>query len=392
MKHAALTGLLATLLCLALLGCANRQAVTPLLADEAPAVVRQVAGGLTPAEQGLSSWNDLAPAIDASLDYVRSKAPEDIAVTQDDVAVTWAEVARALNRLRALLPRLDANPGLLAEQFRWLRLNEGAHFSGYYEAEVKASRKPSEIYCHPLYRRPPDLHTVVLGDFTPELIGMRLVYRIHESGGIVPYYSRSEIEEGVLKGQELAWVTSALDAYFLQIQGSGRLRFEDGTVLSALYDGDNGRPYRSLGRRMVDEGLIPAEEISMQSIRAWLGAHPDRQDEMLNYNPRYVFFRLRDEQLVGSIGRPLTPYVTLAVDRTTFPLGGALVYRTSLPQQAADGSRAQPRPITGIGLAQDTGGAIKYRRIDLFCGSGDRAAYEAGHLNVAGDVWLLLAR
>ena len=86
------------------------------------------------------------------------------------------------------------------------------------------------------------------------------------------------------------------------------------------------------------------------------------------------------------------PYVTLAVDRTTFPLGGALVYRTSLPQQAADGSRAQPRPITGIGLAQDTGGAIKYRRIDLFCGSGDRAAYEAGHLNVAGDVWLLLAR
>ena len=392
MKHAAFTGFWAIVLCIALLGCADRQAVTPLLADEASPVVQQVAGALTPADQGLSSWNELAPAIDASLDYVASKAPEDIAVVQDDVAVTWAEVTQALNRLRTLLPRLDNNPGLLAEQFRWLRLNGGAQFSGYYEAEVKASRKASEVYCHPLYRRPPDLHTVMLGDFTPELIGMRLVYRIHEGGGIVPYYSRSEIEEGVLKGQELAWLTSPLDAYFLQIQGSGRLRFEDGTVLSALYDGDNGRPYRSLGRRMIDEGLIPADEISMQSIRAWLEAHPDRQDEMLNYNPRYVFFRLRDEPLVGAIGRPLTPYVTLAVDRTTFPLGGALVYRTSLPQQKVDGSRAEPRPLTGVGLAQDTGGAIKYRRIDLFCGSGDKAAYEAGHLNMPGDVWLLLAR
>ncbi len=392
MKHAALKGFLAMVLCITLLGCADRQVVTPLLADEASAVAQQAAGELSPAGQGLSSWNDLAPAVNASLEYVASKDPEDIAVAQDDVAVTWAEVAQSLNRLRALLPRLDANPGLLAEQFRWLRLNGGAHFSGYYEAEVKASRKASGTFCHPLYRRPADLHTVMLGDFAPELIGMRLVYRIREGGGIVPYYSRSEIEEGVLKGQELAWLSSALDAYFLQIQGSGRLRFEDGTVLSALYDGDNGRPYRSLGRRMIDEGLIPADEISMQSIRAWLEAHPDRQDEMLNYNPRYVFFRLRNEPLVGAIGRPLTPYVTLAVDRTTFPLGGALVYRTTLPRQHEDGSRAEPRPVTGIGLAQDTGGAIKYRRIDLFCGSGDKAAYEAGHLNTAGDVWLLLAR
>ena len=392
MKHAALTGFLGMLLCIALLGCADRQAVTPLLADETSAVAQQVARTMTPADQGLASWNDLAPAIDASLAYVASKASDDIAVAQDDVAVTWAEVAQSLHRLRALLPQLDDNPGLLAEQFLWLRLNDGAQFSGYYEAEVKASHKPSEKYCHPLYRRPPDLHTVMLGDFSPELIGMRLVYRIHEGGGIVPYYSRSEIEEGVLKGQELAWVTSALDAYFLQIQGSGRLHFEDGSVLSALYDGDNGRPYRSLGRKMIDEGLIPAEEISMQSIRAWLMAHPERQDEMLNYNPRYVFFRLRDEPLVGAIGRPLTPYVTLAVDRTTFPLGGALVYKTALPRQAADGSRAEPKPVVGIGLAQDTGGAIKYRRIDLFCGSGDRAAYEAGHLNMAGEVWLLLAR
>ena len=345
---------------------------------------RAVTERLVPSAQHLSSWRELAPAIQYSLEYVAAKTPDDVAVAQGNLTVTWQDVRISLERLQALLPELDRNPSLLAKHFRWLSLADGAQFSGYYEAEFNASRTRGHGYTYPLYKRPPDLHVAQLGEFDPDWLGMRLVYRVNDKGELLPYFSRAEIDGCALAGRglELLWVKDAVDAYFLQLQGSGRVRLTDGSVTGVLYDGDNGRPYHSLGRIMSDEGEIDPGDVSMQSIRAWLTAHPDSRDAVLHRNERYVFFRLGTPGAIGALGRPVTPWVSVAVDRTTFPLGGVVVYRAPLPSGM----------LTGIGLAQDTGGAIKNRRMDLFCGSGQQAGEIAGRINSMGEAWLLLAR
>lgn len=381
----------------ALAGCAGRsepeESVFPTLppfyttaeASEALAAARS----LHPAGQGLTSWRDLLPAVRFSKIYAASKVSDDVAVARGDVAVTWGEVSASLERLEELLPRLDAEPELLAENFIWIGLTEGAEFSGYYESEVKASRTRKPGYGWPLYRKPPDLRTLDLGDFSTSLIGQRLVYRLKE-GEAVPYYARAEIDgKGVLagKGLELAWVADPLDAFFLQVQGSGRLRYEDGTVVHVLYAADNGRPYLSLGRHLGDLGLLEPDNVSMQGIRRWFDAHPEQREEILARNQRYVFFRLAEDGPVGSMGRRLTPWVSLAVDRSTFPLGAVLAFETPLP---ASGTASEV--LRGIGLAQDSGAAIQGRRVDLFCGNGAKAEFVAGHLNAPGRVWMLVAR
>lgn len=173
-----------------------------------------------------------------------------------DLAITWGDVADTLVLLEALLPRLDAEPELLAQRFRWVRLTEGASFSGYYEPVVMASRTCKAGYVQPLYGLPSDLRQLDLGRFQPMLTGQRLAYRM-SGGEPVPYYARAEIdgEAGVLRGRglELAWV-DPVDAYFLQVQGSGRLRFEDGSEKALLYAGTNGRPYLSIGQYLSGWG------------------------------------------------------------------------------------------------------------------------------------------
>lgn len=359
---------------------------------ETPSAAAVEAAALDPAGQKLRSWNELAPAVAASRAYVATRDAGEVAVARGDLTVTWAEVDASLARLQELLPRLDAEPELLASSFRWLGLSDGAEFSGYYEPVVKASRKRAPGYACPLYRLPPDLKRLDLGDFHPELIGQRVVYRL-ERGRVVPYYSREEIDEkGALAGRglELAWLADPLDRYFLHVQGSGRLRFPDGSEQPVAYSGTNGRSYVSIGRHLADLGLIPSGEVTMHAIRDWLIAHPDEAQATLRLNERYVFFRENDApDPAGSMGRALTPLVSLAVDRSAFPLGAPLVFAVDLP--VADGAGATAtRPVHGIGLAQDAGGAIVGRRVDLFCGSGDDAAFAAGRLNGPGQVWMLL--
>jgi len=370
-----------------LCGCAGYTSTMPDMpmfseigTTAASAVTRQ----LDPAAQGLPSWHALAPAIQRSLAYVSAKVQDDVAVAQGELVVTWKDVRATLTRLESLLPTLDRDPSVLAREFRWLRLTDGAHFSGYYEAECNASRTRSGAFRYPVYRRPADLRTARLGAFNPEWLGWRLVYRMGPENALLPYYTRAEIEAGALagKGLELVWVKDPVDAYFLQVQGSGRIRLTDGTVTGIQYDGDNGRPYRSIGGIMADEGLLDSDDVNMQSIRAWLAAHPDRRDAILRRNERYVFFRLAPPGPTGALGSPLTPRVSLAVDRTSFPLGGVIAFRAPLPSG----------PLTGIGLAQDTGGAIKNLRLDLFCGNGQEAGETAGRINAQGEAWLLLAR
>ena len=416
-RGAGTAALAAAVLALGLLaGCA-----APLPAPSAP--VRDVAGDLVPENdeqaavlagkldrtgQRLHSWKELAPALRASRAHIAGREPGQVAVAHGDVAVTWGDVAKTLDRLEALLPRLDAEPGLLAERFRWVKLKDGAAFSGYYEPVVKASRTRKPGYTAPLYRVPPDLRELNLGSFKRELIGQRVVYRM-EKGKPVPYYTRAEIDgldgrPGVLRGKglELAWLSDPVDAFFLQVQGSGRLRFEDGKEMPVRFAGSNGKPYLSIGRYLADQGEIPTGQVSMQSIRQWLREHPELRDDLLRRNQRYIFFRKGPETSsgsitsgpVGSMGSPLSSMVSLAVDRTTFPLGSVLAFDVNIPDPSSpvEEGPVSTTPLFGIGLAQDTGEAIKGRRVDLFCGKGARAAYIAGHLNGPGEIWMLLAK
>lgn len=374
--------------------------LTPeMYALESAKDAESLAQSLNPQSQRLSSWKALEPALQVSLNYAQAKEPEQVAVAHGNIAVTWGEIARTLKKLQELLPHLDEEPELLASRFRWIRLTEGAAFSGYYEPVFKASPTHKPGYAYPLYKLPPDLKQIDLGLFKDAFIGQNLVYRL-ERGVPVPYYTRSEIDgtgnkSGILRGKglELAWLEDPLDAYFLHVQGSGRLQYEDGSEQSILYAGANGREYLSIGRYLSDLGFIAPGEVSMQSIRRWLREHPEQREIILHRNQRYVFFRLepkgkKSSNPIGTMGAPVTPWVSLAVDRETFPLGAVLAFDVNVPTLEAPDS---PVPIRGIGFAQDTGEAITERRVDLFCGRGERAAFTAGHLNDRGQVWMLLA-
>ncbi len=334
----------------------------PLPPGEAMNLARQ----LSPARQGLSSWRDLDFALSQSLAYVESKPAAATAISRPGLSVTWARMAQSLSLLRSLLPRLDAEPQLLAENFLWLRLGPDFDFTGYYEPTLRAGRKATAALPYPLYRLPPDVRPGV------------------------PYFSRKAIDRrGALRGRglEIAYVDET-DAFFLHVQGSGRLLFADGSVSHVLYAGKNNQKYVSLGRVMKEKGLLPEGGVNMRAIREYLAAHPGERAALFDENPSYVFFREASAGPIGSMGRLLTPWVSLAVDRNTVPQGALTMILAPLP--GPDGQHT--RPFSALTLPQDSGGAIRGYRMDLFCGVGDEAAHVAGHLDAKGAVYILLPR
>lgn len=263
-------------------------------------------------------------------------------------------------------------------------------FTGYYEPHLYGSRTPSARYRVPLYVRPPELVTVDLGLFRPDLAGRRIAGTVRE-GALVPYLDRTAVDRGALAGRglELVWVDDPVDAFFLEIQGSGRIALEEGGELRVGYAGQNGFPYLAIGRELVARGAMSKEQVSMQSIREWLEAHPEEATEVMQKNASYVFFR---EQLgegpLGSLGVPLTPGRSLAVDPLFVPLGVPLWLDTTLP--AADGGESWLQRLV---VAQDTGGAIRGPvRGDVFWGASEEAADLAGRMRQRGRLWLLLPR
>ncbi len=329
---------------------------------EASRLVRQ----LSPEQQGLSSWNDLDAAVRRSLAFAQRRPAAATALTFPGLTATWGDIARSTATLLALLPSLDADPDLLVRSFRWVRLGPDFSFTGYYEPTLRASRAPANGLYQPLYKKPPELRAKK------------------------PYFTRNQIDrQGALRGRnlEIAYVDET-EAFFLHIQGSGRLRFDDGSTIHVLYAGKNNRTYVSLGRLMKERGILPEGGVNMRAIRKYLAENPDQRASLFDENPSYVFFRPETYGPIGSMGAVLTPWVSLAVDRRVMPQGCVTMVVAPLP--GPDGQHTRPFPA--LTLPQDSGGAIKGHRIDLFCGAGNEAEHIAGHLDIKGAVYILLPR
>jgi membrane-bound lytic murein transglycosylase A len=264
-------------------------------------------------------------------------------------------------------------------------------FTGYYEPEVQGARRRGGSYQTPILSRPGDLVQADLGAFADDLKGRSISGRLNE-GRLVPYYNRAEIEGGALSPRrlELLWLADPTDAFFLQIQGAGRVRLADNRIVRVSFAGQNGRPYVPIGRILVERGEIARDQVSMQSIRAWLVGHPAQAAALMNENPSYVFFRElsgmpTEEGPPGALGVALTPGRSLAVDRRFIPLGAPVFVDTVDPVAAT--------PWRRLLLAQDIGGAIKGPlRGDVFFGWGPAAEDSAGHMREPGRAWLLLPR
>ncbi|HEX5338657.1 MAG TPA: murein transglycosylase A [Gallionella sp.] len=261
--------------------------------------------------------------------------------------------------------------------------------TGYYEPRLVGSRVRTERFRYPLYGVPDDLLTIDLGDVYPQLKGLRLRGRL-QGKRVVPYHDRAGIDKGKapLQGRELFWVDNAVELFFLQIQGSGRIELPDGSLTKVGYADQNGYPYVSVGKKLIEMGEMKPEEVSMQGIKAWAEQHPDKLGALLEQNPSYVFFRQLPDGLsapLGALGVPLTDAYSIAIDPRSIPLGAPVFLATTYPNSA--------EPLNRLMQAQDTGGAIRgVVRADFFWGFGDQAGVQAGRMKQRGQMWVLFPK
>ena len=336
----------------------------------------------------LPGWatDDVTAAWPAMLESCRSSR----------MAAVWAPfcaAAQGVNRNDAAGQRALMEAGL--QPWRITTIMQGASgepvttgmITGYYEPVLNGARKRGGVFQWPLYRAPDDLVSVELGDLYPELKSERVRGRL-QGKRITPYPDRAQLADGkLLAGKEIVWVDSAIDAFFLQIQGSGRVRLTDGSMLRLAYADVNGHPYQAIGRYLVERGELTVEEATAPGLRAWLAAHPERQAEVFNHNPSVVFFKeekLGDPAIGprGSLGVPLSAGRSVAVDQRQLPLGAPIFLATTDPLTGA--------PLQRLMLAQDTGGAIRGAlRADFFWGLGNAAGEAAGRMRSSGELWLL---
>lgn len=272
--------------------------------------------------------------------------------------------------------------GFFARYFETAIVSDGQGFAtGYYEPEIEGSRARAPGYDVPIYARPKDIVEVDLGQFSDALKGKSVRGRV-SSNRLIPYYERREIVGGALAGRglEIAWARDPVEFFFLQVQGSGRLRLPDGQVMRIGYDGQNGRDYTGIGKWMKDQGMLQPGQSSMQGIMAVLRSQPDGGASVMDVNKSFVFFKeLTGAGPLGALGLPVTPRGTVAADPAFVPLGAPVFL--DLDRAEAD----------GLWVAQDTGGAIKgANRFDTFWGAGAEARTIAGGMSGRGQVYLLL--
>lgn len=266
--------------------------------------------------------------------------------------------------------------------------------TGYYEPLLYGSLTKNDEYRWPLYAKPDDLIEVALGAFSSSLAGKKIKGRI-KGKALVPYHTRGDIDQrGALKGRnlEIAWVNDPVAAFFLHIQGSGRIQLNDGSIVRVGYAGSNGRPYRSLGRYMIDQGVIEPEQLSMTAVKKWLAENESQAQKLMAYNQSYVFFRPLEEGPLGNIAVPLTPGRSIALDHRIFPKGALAWIQTRRPIKGGGGS-VKWHKFSRMVLVQDTGGAIRGPgRMDLFFGHGPEAEFGAGYMKESGRLFFLVKK
>ncbi|RDE07472.1 hypothetical protein DVW87_03875 [Sphingomonas aracearum] len=264
-----------------------------------------------------------------------------------------------------------------------VQVGDGKAFAtGYYIPTIAGSRDRREGYETPVYGRPRDLIDVDLGAFNPELAGKAVRGRV-EGSKLVPYFDRTQIEEGALHNRApiIAWAADPVELFFLQVQGSGELQLPDGGTMRIGYDTQNGRGYTGIGKLMLDRGLVDRSQASMQGLVAWLHAHPEEGRQVMRENKSYVFFRELAGAPLGALGLPVLGQVTVAADPKFIPLGAPVF----LSMDRADAN--------GLWVAQDTGGAIRGpNRVDTFWGAGADARAIAGGMSARGTAFLFLPR
>lgn len=344
----------------------------------------------------------LKPALDQSVAYLRQLDPSTACRFGPD-AYTSAHLIDSLEAFYRLVEGAPSSERLnraIRDGFHVYRSvgsdREGkVLFTGYYEPVLRGSRQESADYPYPLYRCPDDLVIVDLSRFDGQYGTDRLVGR-QTGRTIVPYFERKEIDsQGCLddRGYELLWISNRIDLFFLQIQGSGRVVLTDGTMLHVNYACRNGRPYRSIGRLLIDEEKISEEEMSAQRIRAYLRDHPDEMERIFNHNASYVFFRLVDSGPLGALEVPLTPGRSMATDLSLFPRGALAFIETEKPVVGGHDRVDSWEPLTRFVLNQDTGGAIRGPgRVDCFWGSGDYARTAAGYMRQEGRLYFIVKK
>ena len=262
--------------------------------------------------------------------------------------------------------------------------------TGYFQPELQASLTPGQGFTYPLYGVPEDMLLIDLRLFDSALPSRRLVGRA-DGSRVVPYYTRSEIDSGELKinAPVLAWLSSPVDGLMLHIQGSGLLKFQDGSRRYIHFAASNGRSYGSIGRWLVKKGWLSLENADWPGIRDWAMKHPERFRKALEANPRYIFFKWEREGPVGSLGTVLVPMRSVALDQGRFPPGALCL----LDVQATGGAGVNGWSFRSFVLNQDRGSAIKGPcRVDLYCGHGEKAGEIAGRLRHRGDLYVLMPR
>lgn len=394
--------LLAALALAVLTACAPRDpAALAGPAPSPPAAAPMVAA--TPPVDLLDDGDpaSLRGAVEHSIAWLET-VPPDTAFDYGVRRVTARQLAGALRELSAFLGT-GPDPSVLRS---WIEArfevvqSVGAPpgevlVTGYYEPVIAGAPRPTERARVPVHARPADLVTARLRDFRGDLPDERITGRV-EDGRLQPYFTRREIQEdGALDGRglEIAWVESRVDLFFVEVQGSGAVRYPDGSEVRIGYAGSNGHPYRSIGRLLVEQGRIPQERISMQTIRAYLEANPEEVSRILNHNASYVFFRELDTPPLGFLGVPVTGGRSIATDARLFPPGALAFLDTNRPTLDAEGRVVGGAPLRRFVLNQDTGGAIRGAgRVDFFWGRGEEAARAAGLMQQTGRLFFLVPR
>lgn len=387
------------LLCLAVSGCGKMKAPQPSI--QLPSLVR-VSPTALPILADDMVYDGLLHGMRKSLLYL-DRIPVDTVFRFGEDRYGVAHMQRSLTLFAS---QIQQNPSQ-EELYRFVAANYRVYrsigsngkgrvlFTGYYEPLLEGRLERNETFKFPIYARPKNLTTIDLSLFSPDFKGKRLVGRYFDQK-IVPYFDREQIAYGdaIADSTEvLAWVKDPIDLFFLEIQGSGKLFLGTHGWMNVHYHTSNGRPYRSIGKLLIEEGRIQRNRMSMQSIRNYLLHHPEEVKRILTYNPSYVFFKIEKDGPLGALNVKLTPGRSLALDKRIFPKAALGFIETQKPLIDGDGSIHRWVKLHRFVLNQDTGGAIRGPgRADLFWGNGPYAEIAAGHMQHEGGMYLLVLK